>query len=127
MTNTPTLFPSDALTILDQCYSYVLRNPELDTTNTGTGNISISLNGSTGVLIYNGPVPAEDIYEYELVNLSILSSSILAWGIQYPSGDPGKPYPLFYSVDTGNVRFIVGNQSVDETAAPITIWFKIIG
>lgn len=129
MTNTPTLFPSDALTILDQCYANLLYNPSLDVTNTATGTNEVTINRSTGLCVFTQVISGGGRAIFRLNNNLLTSSSVVEWGIIYDGANlVGFPTPRFYYYDSNEGNFDVVNGSVgDDTNGDINIWFKIIG
>lgn len=126
--NTQTVFPSDALDVLNTLYAAYLAHPAFDATNTATGATSVTVNGMSGIAVFTQDIATETQQVFTINNSSITTSSVVRLSMKYEQADSENPIICNYStLNAGELTVVVYNQSPDfAVEGSMSISFEII-
>lgn len=97
----------------------------IDTSNTGTGTDSCTIDGTSGIATFTDFITAGTTTSFTITNSSITTSSCLLFGLQYTGN--GSPAILSYARTTGSCTIAIKNTHASaSTNANLVVHFQLV-
>lgn len=114
--------------IIDSLINFVKSGfqPKFDATNTATGSTSVTLNTTSGVIIFTSPVISGTPMQYTLNNSKATINSVVMYSLSYENASDENIIPLGYTASNGAISFFIGLYNGFTSEPRVVINFQIL-